>query len=232
MLDIVMISFPYRPPAVGLGVVEGTQNGTHPRNQERARRATDHHLEWLHRSGHRPRAGRRRTLATVPGCCIWPIGLGYGTGDDHRHFRSAVRRRAAFLVGPLHAAAERSRHPAVVRQLPGHDAGSGAARHQSVLYPAQGVAARAQFEWRAAEGQRQERQPDRNRGGRGVARRRQCQGKLRCRQLRELRQAAKRGRGAPSRVIVCLRPRRRRARWRPRADAARRERAHFPRAGH
>src|SRR5207237_598949 len=83
------------------------------------------------------------TLATVPGCCIWPIGLGYGAGDDHRHFRSAVRRRAAFLVGPLHSAAERSRHPAVVRQLPGHDAGSGAARHQSVLYPPQGVAARA-----------------------------------------------------------------------------------------
>ena len=223
-----MISFSYRYGRIGLGVVEGTQNGTHSRNQKRARRAADHTWNGF--------------IALAIGLALavlglWQLfqGVAYGrSGSVTGLVTTIVIFVLLFVAGLLFLSGlytlqpNEAAHPAIVRQLPGHDTGGGAARHQPVLYPAQGLAARAQSQRRAAQGQRQARQPDRDRGGRGVARRRHRQGELRCRQLRELRQAAERGRGAPSRGIVCLRPRRRRARRRGRADAARRQPTSLP----
>ena len=142
--DIVVISFPYRPWPHRLERRGGTQDGTHSGNQKRARRTADHDLERLHGPGHRLGAGRLRALAAVPGRAYGRSGSVTGLVTHHRHLCSAVYCRAAVPGRAIHAAAKRGRAAAIVRQLSGHDAGGGAARHQPVLHATQGVAARAQ----------------------------------------------------------------------------------------
>ena len=109
--------------------------------------------------------------------------------------------------GPVHAAAQRGGDPAALRRLPRHEPRAGPARHQPVLLAQEGLAARPQPERRPAQGQRQARQPDRDRRRGGLARRRHRQGGVRRRRLRELREGAKRGGGAPSGLVVRLRRR-------------------------
>ncbi len=89
-----------------------------------------------------------------------------------------------------------------------------------VLLAQEDLAARAQPERRPAQGQRQARQPDRDRGGGRLARRRHGEGRVRRRRLREFREGAERGGGAPPRVLVRLRRRGGEGR-RARADAPR-----------
>ncbi len=122
-----------------------------------------------------------------------------------RRRRAHLRRRGVRAGRPLHAAAERGGDPAALRRLSRHDARDGAARDEPVLHAQEDFASRAQPERRAAQGQRQARQPDRDRGRRRLARRRHGQGVFRHRRLRALREAAGGGRRAPPRLVVRLR---------------------------
>ena len=101
-------------------------------------------------------------------------GAAVDVGPDCRdtHLCRVVHARPVDPRRPVYAAAERGGDPAAVRQLSRQLARSGPARHQSVLQPAQDLAARTQSQRRAAQGQRQARQSDRNRRGRRLARRR------------------------------------------------------------
>ena len=79
---------------------------------------------------------------------------------------------ALVLAGHVHAAAQRGGDPAALRQLSRHHAHRRTARLQPVLHATQDLAARAQPQRRATQGQRQARQSDRDRCRRGMAGRR------------------------------------------------------------
>ena len=120
--------------------------------------------------------------------------------------RRAHLRRCSVRAGrAVHDAAERGGDPAALRRVPRHDARARPARHEPVLHAQEDLAPRAQPERRAAQGQRQARQSDRDRGRRRLARRRHREGALRRRRLRELREAAGRGRRAPPCVVLRVR---------------------------
>ena len=103
--------------------------------------------------------------------------------------RAAERGAGADPVRPLHRIGDRGRLVVV----------------QSVREEAEGVAAGSELPERADQGQRRERQPDRDRGGRRVADHRHRQGRVRRRRLRAVRDRAERDLAPPSRQRVPLR---------------------------
>ena len=82
---------------------------------------------------------------------------------------------------------------------------AGPALGESVPHQEEGVAARSQLRELASQGQRHRRQPDRNRGGRGVEGIRDRGSGVRSRRLRALRQGAERSGVAQSRHQLRLR---------------------------
>ena len=93
---------------------------------------------------------------------------------------------------PVHAAAQRSRDPAALRRVQGHDP-----RARACALRIRSTRARRSRFARAiltakAQGQRQARQPDRDRGRHRLAGRGHGEGRLRCRRLRALRPDAER----------------------------------------
>ena len=113
-----------------------------------------------------------------------------------RRVRGRVDRGLRRLRRALHGRAERGPGAAALRRLPRHRQGAGAALREPLLHQEADLAARAQLRERAAQGQRHGRQPDRDRGDRGLARRRHRRGRLRGGRLRELREGPDRVRRA------------------------------------
>ena len=127
-----------------------------------------------------------------------------------RQRRPGVRHVPA--VRAVHGAPEPGQGAAAVRPVPRHREGAGAALGEPASDEEGGVAARAQLRELAPQGQRQRRQPDRDRRGRGVEGRRNRRGRVRSGRLRELRARAERIGAAQSRDELSLR-RARRAHW-------------------
>ena len=104
---------------------------------------------------------------------------------------------------------ERGKGPAAVRRLRRDGAHSRAALGESLLHEEADFAARAQLRERAPQGQRQRRQPDRNRRRRRLAGRRHGGGRLPGGRLQQLREGAERiGAAEPRHELHLRHPRR------------------------